>query len=161
MKYLKTYKLFESNEEDLNEILDTLTDFCLELKDSGDVEVDIFKNLEPSIITRKKPEYPLEVLINPVEDEDEDMSLPTFEVNETIINVLQNIEYYLEQINWDWHIQIYITEDVPEEEWGEKDIPLPDVYDVFLDGDEIIYDKGSNPVEGPISQLVLKFKPTL
>lgn len=161
MRYLKTYKLFEStDEEELDDVLDNITNLCLELKDTGEIDVDVVKNLEPSVITGKSPDFPLEVLIIPIYQEDS-YELPTLEVSENIINTLQSLEYYLEQIDWNWNIQVYITEDVPEEEWGEKDIPLPNVYDVYLEGDKLIYDKDSNTVEELISQLVLKFKPTL
>lgn len=84
MRYLQTYKLFETTF--INSIIEDIKDICLELSDESDVEVrrDIFN----SIKIKEEPDFSGEALL---------VDIKKLKITPTLFETLERISIYCDQ----------------------------------------------------------------
>lgn len=84
MRYLQTYKLFETTF--INSIIEDIKDICLELSDESDVEVrrDIFNRIK----IKEEPDFSGEALLVDIEK---------LKITPTLFETLERISIYCDQ----------------------------------------------------------------
>ena len=97
MRYLSTYKLFESNS--IGEIISDIKDMLVEIEDCGGIKTNC-REFNPFNHKTRSKDREIRVWIRPIESDYDEYDEKPFDINSTVIEVFRRIIDYMNSQGW-------------------------------------------------------------